>query len=126
MNLPLNARMHGLANYTPGGEIRTDSRRKGINKIVSLDYHRHAHFSSFFSGAVFFFCFSTPIYIPERARAWEIESAPICFHDNRETVSTPPARATVTALFFIFYRRNSVVIFMTIRCPLRQYTTKYC
>lgn len=114
MNLPLNARMHSLANYTPGGAIRTDLR----SDTIVLPGYRRVYFSLLslsLSHFLIFFCFSIPVYVPEY-RAREVEFAPICFHDNRKTVSTPPTRAAVTALFFfVFYWRNSVVIFMTIR-----------
>lgn len=56
MNLPLNARMHGLANYTPGGATRTDAgieraamRREGVNTIVSPRLSARVYFFPFFS-----------------------------------------------------------------------------
>lgn len=64
MNLPLNARMHGLANYTPGGAIRTDAviaarryamRRRKCNCFARLSARVFFLFPSFFG-------FSTVVY----------------------------------------------------------------
>lgn len=138
MNLPLNARMHGLANYTPGGATRTDAgieravcdstRCEGVNTIVSPRLSARVFFF------LPFFFFALPILVYNRARTraradicvrvctltWRSSSLRFVFM----TIAKPSAcRSAVTALFslsffFFFYRRNSVVIFMTIRrCP---------
>lgn len=111
MNLPLNACMHRLANYTTGGGTRADSRRDTRRRKYNrfdFDYARRVHFSPPFfpmgeQGGGMAFVFLYP-YTFEFARArGEVELAPICFHDNHETVSTLPARPTVTALFFFCF-----------------------
>lgn len=135
MNLPLNARMHGLANYTPGGATRTDAgieravrdstRCEGVNTIVSPRLSaRVFFFLLFFSSFPYSYITAhvrarVQICVRVHTLTWRSSSLRFVFM----TIAKPSAcRSAVTALFslsfFFFYRRNSVVIFMTIRrCP---------
>lgn len=124
MNLPLNACMHRLANYTPGGathaDSRCDMRRRKYDRFDFDCDARRVYFSplslshSLFRGSGFYF--SIPVYIRMRARGKSGARSPICFHDNHETVSTlRGGDCSLFFFYFVFYRRNSAVIFMTIR-----------
>lgn len=101
-------------------------------------------FSSFFA---FFFipppaylhvCVCVCVYTPNTrdARSSSSPFPPLprfVFMTIAKPSAPPPARASANGdrsffLFYVFYRRNSVVIFMTIhaRRPLRRHATKYC
>lgn len=78
-------------------------RHEGVNAIVltSTMLDADIFLSSLFFERGWLLFFYTRIH--PNAPAWEVELAPICFHDNHETVSTLPARPAVTALFFFCF-----------------------